>query len=148
MAWPARYTPLQQRDAVQIVAKFFVAKIVQNSTKINTKSLKIEKMRPRAPKSVTKRSVLSLPQLLGPSWAALGVLLGRLGRASGRPKRSPERQNACQRRFFTYFFASFFRIAFRIDFFTQKFATIGTETSKISVSPRREHDFHEIDFFV
>ena len=105
-------------------------------------------MRPRAPESVTKGADLTLPQLLGPSWAALGALRGRPGRAPGRPKRGPERQNACQRRFLMHFFASVFQCAFHVDFFWLNFATICTETSKISVSPRREHDFHEIDFFV
>ena len=127
---------------------FSDAKVYQKLTKNRARTPKIVKNHPRAPKSVTKAAGPNPPQLLGPSWAALGTLPGRPGRASGRPKRSPERQNACQRRFLTHFFASYFHGAFRIDFFTQKFATICTETSKISVSPRREHDFHEIDFFV
>ena len=148
LAGPARYTPLQQRDAVQIVAKFFVAKIVQNSTKINTKSLKIEKMRPRAPKSVTKGAQVNLPQLLGPSWATLGTLPGRPGRAPGRPKRGQEHQNSSLKPFFTHFFASFLRVAFRIDFFTLMFATICTETLKISIFPRESTHFCKIDFFV
>ena len=154
-ARPARYTPPQRREVVQIVANFFVAKIDEKSTKNrrnitknHQKSKKCAQKRPRAPKSVTKRSVPSLAQLLGPFWIAFGTLPSRPGRALGRPKRSPERQNASQKQFLTHFFASYFHGAFRIDFVSLNFATICTETSKISVSPRREHDFHEIDFFV
>ena len=105
-------------------------------------------MRPRAPESVTKGAHLTLPQLLGPSWAALGALPGRPGRAPGRPKRSPERQNASQKQFLTHFFASFCRGAFRIDFFTLNFATICTEALKISIFPRENVYFRKIDFFV
>ena len=78
-------------------------------------------MRPRAPESVTKGADPTLPQLLGPSWPALGALPGRPGRAPGRPKRSPERQNARQWRFLTYFFTSFFHVAFCIRFWSPKF---------------------------
>mgnify|MGYP006894005725 CR=1 FL=1 len=152
-------------QVVRIVAKFSVAKSNETRCKIKSKSSqnrwkmmnksiknrrnmwKISKKRPRAPQSVTKGADLNLPQLLGPSWAALGALLGYPGRAPGRPKRSQERQNSSPKPFSAYFFVFFFHVAFRIDFCTLKFATICTETLKISIFPRENTHFHKIDFF-
>ena len=106
--------------SVQIVAKFFLAKIVEKSTQNQTKSRKNAKKCPRAPKSVTKRSGTNVPQLLGPSWAALGTLPGHPGGAPGRPKRSQEHQNSSPKPFFAHFFASFFHVAFCIHFWSSK----------------------------
>ncbi len=78
-------------------------------------------MRSEAPKSLTKRSVLSLAQLLGPFWIDLEILPSRPGRALGRPKRGQEHQNSSPRPFFTHFFASFFHVAFGIHFWSPKF---------------------------
>ena len=77
-------------------------------------------MRPKAPKSVTKGAQLNLAQILGPSWAALGTLLGRPGRAPGRLKRSQEHQISSPNLFFAHFFASFFHVAFGIHFWSLK----------------------------
>ena len=38
LAWPTRYTPLQRREVVQIVANFFVAKIDEKSSKKSIKN--------------------------------------------------------------------------------------------------------------
>ena len=171
------YKILQQHEVVQIVAKFFVAEINanfiknqsksqaktnQHRAKFNEKSIrnlskinkivkntnKIAKKRPRTPKSVTKRSVLTLPQLLGPSWDALGALPGRPRRAPSRPKRALEHQNASPKPFFGAFFRIFFPRRFPYRFFMQKFATICTETLKISIFPEENKHFRKIDFFV
>ena len=85
------------------------------------------------------------PKNLG---AALGTLLGRPGRAPGRLKRSQEHQISSPKLFFAHFFASFSMSLLASIFGALNFATIGTETLKISVSPRRERNFRKIDFFV
>ena len=95
-------------------------KIDEKLTKIQTKSQKKAKKCPRAPKSVTKGAGPTLPQILGPSWAALGTLLGRPGRAPGRLKRSQEHQISSPKLFFAHFFASFFHVAFGIHFWSPK----------------------------
>ncbi len=103
---------------------------------------------PRAPKSVTERAGGNCAQLLGPSWAALGTLLGRPGRAPGLLKRSQEHQISSPKLFFAHFLHLFSISLLASIFGALSFATIGTETLKISVSPRRERDFCKIDFFV
>ena len=70
---------------VQIVAKFFVAKIVKKCTKNYEKSSKIEKIRPKAPKSAQERH-----KALGPQpCPALGAVLSRSWGALGRPRTRP-----------------------------------------------------------
>ena len=71
---------------VQIVAKFFVAKIVKKCTKNHEKSSKIEKMRPKAPKSAQERHKALGPQ----SSPALGAVLGRSWDALGSPQVAPD----------------------------------------------------------
>ena len=99
---------------------FFVAKIDEKLTKIQTKSQKKPKKCPSAPMSVTTRAQPTLPLLWGPSCAALGTLLGRPGRAPGRLKRSQEHQISSPKLFFAHFFASFFHVAFGIHFWSPK----------------------------
>ena len=99
-----RGIPPQQHQVVQVVAKFVVAKIDQNSNKI-------AKKRKKAPKSVTKPSGITLPELVGSSRAALGALL-----PPGHPERSQERQNSSPR--------PIFRVFFCVIFGTSHFASI------------------------
>ena len=96
--------PHQRREVVQIVANFFV-------TKIDEKSIKIVENCKKAPQSATKRSQLSLAQLLG----RLEPLLGCSWAAPGCPERGQERQNSSPKPNFRVFLNVNFRINFCID---------------------------------
>ena len=94
-----------QREKNTNRCKVFSTKNRPQIPKNRIKSLKNAKKRPRAPKSVTKRTEITRAQILGPFWAALGALLGRPGPPRTRPRAPKLEPEANFSRFFERHFS-------------------------------------------
>ena len=162
------YSLLQQREVVQIVAKFFAAKINANfiknqskietktnrhRTKINEKSIKnlskIDKIRTKMQKSAQERpraSQRARKSTFLSSWGRLGPLLGRSWAAPGTPRavqNAPWRAKMRAQSHFLRIFSHLFSTSlFASILVVQNFATICTETLKIVLPSRRNANFH------
>ena len=108
--------PPQQRQVEPLVAKFFIAKNDQKSTKIGTKSPKnrpqFEQNRKNAPKSAQERHSLKKPQ----SSSALGAVLSRSWEALGPPQAAPNATKSAKIRARSQFFHFFLNVIFHINF--------------------------------